>query len=237
VPHVFGVLAAYLFLLVLLKLIVIDAQAPWVRGSHDWHLAQCVDVGAKLGAGLLMVLILHHYRLFGGQRFARRLGVGRSLLVAVVAVMIIMPVAYLQLRMGQVIWDWLEPSATPPIHAVLEALENSAWGGWGTVQVAIAAVIVAPLAEELFFRGVLLQSIASALHHAWLAILLSAVAFGLIHYGQPQDVLPLVTMGVILGYVRVRYGSLSACVLIHALFNARTIAFALLNPETVRSGV
>jgi membrane protease YdiL (CAAX protease family) len=44
-----------------------------------------------------------------------------------------------------------------------------------------------------------------------------------------------VTMGVILGYVRVRYRSLPACILIHALFNARTMVLVLLNPEMVRS--
>jgi membrane protease YdiL (CAAX protease family) len=43
-------------------------------------------------------------------------------------------------------------------------------------------------------------------------------------------------MGVILGYVRVRYRSLTACILIHALFNGRTMLFAWLNPELVRSG-
>ena len=42
-------------------------------------------------------------------------------------------------------------------------------------------------------------------------------------------------MGVILGYVRLRYRSLPACILVHALFNARTMVFALLNSEMVRS--
>ena len=43
-------------------------------------------------------------------------------------------------------------------------------------------------------------------------------------------------MGVVLGYVRLRYRSLSACILTHVLFNARTMLFALLNPELVRGG-
>ncbi len=42
---------------------------------------------------------------------------------------------------------------------------------------------------------------------------------------------PLVTMGVVLGYVRLRCGTLWPCVVMHALFNARTMAFALLAPE------
>ncbi|MBU0616183.1 MAG: CPBP family intramembrane metalloprotease, partial [Planctomycetes bacterium] len=137
---------------------------------------------------------------------------------------------------GQIVWRWLEPGAEQPIHAVLEAVEKSAWGLGGIAQLTLAAIVVAPIAEELFFRGLLLQTIWRYLGHAWLAIVLSGAAFGFIHHEQPQDVLPLVTMGVILGYVRVRYRSLPACVLMHALFNARTMAFVLLNPEMVRSG-
>jgi membrane protease YdiL (CAAX protease family) len=50
---------------------------------------------------------------------------------------------------------------------------------------------------------------------------------------QPQDVLPMVTLGVVLGYIRLRYRSLPACVLVHMLFNARTMIIATLAPELI----
>jgi len=150
------------------------------------------------------------------------------------AVLIIFSISYTQLQTGAAIWRWIVPDAVLPEHPVLEAIEHSAWGGWGAVQLTLTAIVFAPLAEELFFRGLLLQTFWRHLGHAWLAIALSATAFGLIHITQPQNVLPLVSMGIILGYVRMRLRSLTACVVIHALFNTRTMLFVLLNPELAR---
>ena len=53
--------------------------------------------------------------------------------------------------------------------------------------------------------------------------------------GSERAALPLMTLGVLLAYVRVRFRSLTACVVAHAVFNARTMAFALLNPEMIRA--
>jgi len=233
--HLAAVVAVYLLLGVgLLRAAGIDPDAARLSGSHDWHLAQCVDAGVRLAICVPIVLILRRHRPFSSSA-APALGPSGVAGVACGAVLIILPIAYLQLQMGQIVWWWLEPGADQPVHAVLEAVETSVWGPWGAVQLTLGAVVATPIAEELLFRGLLLQTLWRYLGHAWLAIVLSGLAFGLIHHEQPQDVLPLVTMGVILGYVRVRYRSLPACALIHALFNARTMALVLLNPEMVRS--
>jgi membrane protease YdiL (CAAX protease family) len=234
--HLLGVMAVYLLLgITLLNLVGIDPAAAQISGSRDWHLTQCIDVSARLAVCVLIILILSRHRSFP-KPGACDPDSPSVLGVALSAALIILPIAYLQLQMGQIVWWWLEPDADQPVHAVLEALESSAWGFWGAVQLTLAAVVVAPVAEELFFRGLLLQALLRYLGHAWLAILLFGLAFGLIHHELPQAVLPMMTMGVILGYVRVRYRSLTACVLAHALFNARTMVIVLLNPEMVRSG-
>jgi membrane protease YdiL (CAAX protease family) len=238
--HLLGVLAAYLALAVAVGVLLvrtghIDPEASRISGSHDWHLAQCADSCARLAACVLIIAILHRHRSFRADArpslsLLGTIGVGCG------AMLVVLPNAYLQLQTGQIIWSWLEPDAEQPVHAVLEALETSAWGWGGTVQLVLSAIVVAPLAEELFFRGLLLQTIWRYGGQAWLAILLSGVGFGLIHSELPQAVLPMATLGVILGYVRVRYRSLPACVLVHALFNARTMVYVLLDPEMVRSG-
>ncbi len=234
--HLLVVFAAYLLLgFGLLRAAGIDPDAVQRIGSHDWHLAQCIDAGARLAVCVLIVAILRRHRSFG-TRAIPTLGVAGTAAVGCGAVLVLLPIANLQLLLGQIVWLWLEPGATQPVHPVLEALDTSAWGGGGIVQLTLAAVVVAPIAEELFFRGLLLQLIWRYLGHAWLAITMSGAAFGLIHCQQPQAVLPLVTMGLLLGYVRVRYRSLPACILVHMLFNARTMAYVLLNPELARSG-
>jgi membrane protease YdiL (CAAX protease family) len=182
---------------------------------------------------VLILLILRRHRWHRVDPGIRSEPFG-LLIAGGVAVLVLLPVTSLQLRMGQIIWHWLEPGALQPTHAVLEALQNTAWGPWGAVQLSISAIVVAPIAEELLFRGLLLQSVWGYVGNVWLAVVLSGVVFGLIHGDVPQSVLPLATMGVVLGYVRVRYRSLTACILAHALFNARTMAFVLLNPEMAR---
>jgi membrane protease YdiL (CAAX protease family) len=234
--HLLGVVVAfYALLLVLGRAAGLDPAAIQVNGSDQWHIARCIEDCSKLVVCTPILVILRRHRSFGAGG-TPRLGARGVALVSVAAVLIIMAIAYLQLQAGQIAWHWLEPDARPPVHTVLQALEQTAWGPWGAVQLSFAAVVVAPLVEELFFRGLLLQAIWRYLGHAWLAIVLSGMAFGFIHKEQPQDVLPLITMGVILGYVRVRYRSLTVCVLAHALFNARTMAFVLLNPEMSRGG-
>lgn len=235
--HLVGVTAIfYLILFVGTQASGIDSEAMKTPGSRDWHVARCIEDGAEVVASILIVVILRRCGAPYRGAVGCRTGIWTVLSVGGTGVLIILAITNVQLQAGQVVWHWLQPEAQQPIHSVLEALEHTAWGTWGTVQLTIAAIIIAPLAEELFFRGLLLQTLWGYTGHAWPAIALSGVAFGLIHNQQPQDVLPLATMGAILGYVRVRYRSLPACMLIHALFNGRTMLFVLLCPEAARIG-
>lgn len=210
-----------------------------VPGSIAQHVAQTVDSAAKLAGCVAIILILARWPAFGVPPVRlrpRRRGSGALRTVAVIAAatLIVIAVTSLQLGMGQAIWNWLHPDAPPPMHPTLIAIRSSAWGVWGVVQLSVVAIVVAPIAEEFFFRGILLETVTRYTSSAWIGIAASAVAFGMIH-GQPQDKLPLMSMGLILGYVRVRWGGLERCMLIHALFNARTIAVAILAPHLLEA--
>lgn len=202
-------------------------EAALRPGTDGWHRLQLADEGTDLLVSLLMGVIL----LAGRARPGRRPDVRTGLAVALLATLALLPVLTVQFQMGLVLWRWARPAAEPPLHVVLQALRDSAWGAWGVAQLVVGAVLVAPLVEELFFRGVLLGALRRHLGRAWPAIGASGGLFGLMHLTQPQDVLPLATMGVVLGYVRVRWGALWPCVLAHMLFNARTIGLVLLAPE------
>jgi len=89
----------------------------------------------------------------------------------------------------------------------------------------VYSVVLAPIAEELFFRGMLFQALRDRLG-VWPGIGLSAVAFSLVHVtpGQaPEAALLLFAVvfmtGVALGYLFHRRGSLLACIVMHAVFN------------------
>ena len=87
------------------------------------------------------------------------------------------------------------------------------------VAVLVAVVVVgAPVAEELFFRGLLLRALAGRIGSP-AAVAISAVAFGLVHY-EPLQLPVLVLFGVILGVLAVRTRRLGPSICAHAAFNA-----------------
>lgn len=60
---------------------------------------------------------------------------------------------------------------------------------WGLVLSGLGFAIVNAAAEEFAFRGILLSALDSAVGVGWLAIVLQAVSFGLLHiHGFPNGV-------------------------------------------------
>ena len=119
----------------------------------------------------------------------------------------------------------------PYEHPVVDVMADGR-GPLDVLAVVLAAVVAAPITEELLFRRVIL---------GWLdkrfpspggvtAILVSGVAFGLAHLGQGLAGLPLVVLGVVLGELAHRRGSLVPAILLHALFNGVSVALLLLQP-------
>jgi uncharacterized protein len=89
----------------------------------------------------------------------------------------------------------------------------------------IGAVVLAPLVEELLYRGLLLRALLRRMEPAG-AVFASAVVFALVHFVGDPGTLPflpaLTALGVVLGLVALRTGDLKASILIHAGFNLTT---------------
>jgi membrane protease YdiL (CAAX protease family) len=89
-----------------------------------------------------------------------------------------------------------------------------------------ASAVVAPVAEETLFRGVVFGGLAQRLP-LWIAAVLSALLFALFH--GLGVVLPIFVLGVGLAYVYARTATIWAPMATHGLVNAAsvTILFAL----------
>lgn len=83
------------------------------------------------------------------------------------------------------------------------------------------ASIAAPLFEEVMFRGFLLPSL-TRYQSPWSAIALSSLLFAIAHLNL-SEVLPLATLGMVLGFIYVRSGNLLAPILLHCLWNSGTL--------------
>jgi len=95
---------------------------------------------------------------------------------------------------------------------------------WTVLSVVVLACVVGPLAEEFLFRVVLYGGLRVV---GFLpAVLLQAAIFGVMH--TPQEALPITLLGIILGYLYERTGSVYAVWLAHGLFNAHSLVLTWL---------
>ena len=92
---------------------------------------------------------------------------------------------------------------------------------------AVSIVLMGPLAEELMFRGVIQTRLARAMP-AWIAVVLQAVLFGVTH-GTPIQMAYAFLIGLALGFLRSRTGSILPGFAAHVAFNAMNDPLGLLS--------
>jgi uncharacterized protein len=85
----------------------------------------------------------------------------------------------------------------------------------------ITAAIAAPIFEEIMFRGFLLPSLTRYMSPS-AAIVLSSLIFAIAHLSL-SEVLPLMVLGMILGFVYTRSRNLLSPILLHSLWNSGTL--------------
>ena len=112
----------------------------------------------------------------------------------------------------------------PTLQPVAELL-NTTRSGLVAVLIVLFAVVVAPLFEEVYFRGFAYP----ALKQRWgpgRALALVSALFALVHFHEPSLV-PLFTLALGLGLSYELSGSLWAPITMHALFNMTNVATLL----------
>ena len=89
---------------------------------------------------------------------------------------------------------------------------------------ALLIVCVAPVVEEVIFRGYLFAALERALPR-WVLQLVVASLFGLAH--GVDHALPIGVLSLLFGYLRAKHGALSPSILAHALHNGVTVCLIL----------
>ena len=95
------------------------------------------------------------------------------------------------------------------------------------VLLGLSVVVLAPLTEEIFFRGLVQSMLRRYLHRPWVAVVLTAVFFAALHEPYWYSMPPLLALGLAIGYNYERTGRLWAPILIHALFNALNLGLKI----------
>ena len=104
-----------------------------------------------------------------------------------------------------------------------------------TPAMVIYSAVLGPIAEELAFRGLSLGYFKKALPSFALANICQALLFGLIHMNFLQGAYAFV-VGLLLGYVAHKTGSLLLSIVLHICFNSSSFLLEAVSPKFINSG-
>ena len=105
------------------------------------------------------------------------------------------------------------------------ALDAIHAGGWPLAFLILGALMVAPLGEEVLFRGLLLGRFGA--HGYWrTGVVLSTLFFAAAH-GSPEDTASLLVGGIMLAWLYRRTNSLWPPILLHAINNVAAFVLVL----------
>ena len=141
------------------------------------------------------------------NNFGERKGWSMALIVSAMALavaFVIEPISMLLPEMSEVMKAAMEMLLDGPVWLVL-----------------ISVSIFAPFFEEWLCRGIILRGLLTKVKPAW-AIAISALVFGLIH-GNLWQAIPAFFIGVVLGYVYYKTGSLKLTMLMHCVNNTLAV--------------
>lgn len=110
-------------------------------------------------------------------------------------------------------------------HPTVVALHDSSQSVFVKVAFWAGAVLIAPVAEEFFFRGLLQTFLVRVFRSRWAAIVVASILFGSVHYGQPSAIPALTVLGILMGFAYEKTGALAWPVAIHAAFNLKTLVW------------
>lgn len=121
--------------------------------------------------------------------------------------------------------DWMESLGVESVQDSVKLLQT-ATDPLVLVLMAVAAVLVAPVCEELVFRGYL-YPVAKKYTGTWVAAVCSGLVFAAAH-GNLTALLPLFIFGIVLALLYEKTGSIWAPMAVHFCFNGATVGIQFL---------
>lgn len=187
-------------------------------GSVSEGFSAFVCYGVQFAVTILYALWVRRHRTARGPSASFRSPTGRS---AVVLWGLVMTIA--TSLVVEPLVDWMP-------EGMLELLNRQVGlGGWRL----LTSIVLAPVLEEILFRGIVQDSLTEKLGPLR-GILIGACVFGIVHI-IPQQVINAFFVGIVLGFIYYRSGSLVPVILIHMINNAISYFSWVLSGERIVS--
>lgn len=180
-----------------------------------------------------MITIFYLARRFYPGHYAGRLNrndltLGRSFLKAVPLFIMFLPVVWIATLLWSNVLSGLEAAGVIEGYAPQELITLFQNGGdaFAIVVLVLMAVIVAPLVEEIIFRGCIYRFLKSQTTMLG-AQIISGMVFASLHANLLSFV-PLVVVGILLAHIYEKTGNLTVAIWFHAFFNAFSLLMLFL---------
>lgn len=158
---------------------------------------------------------------------------GRALLIALMIACIVLPIGWLlQSASAEALNTFAEKFPTFHIKAeeqqVVHALKTTTSWVYRAC-LGVTAIVLAPLAEELLFRGILYPTVKQS-GYPRLALWGTSLAFAAVHLNLATFV-PLTFLAIVLTLLYEKTNNLLAPILVHSLFNAANFGMLYLQQQ------
>jgi membrane protease YdiL (CAAX protease family) len=185
-----------------------------------------VDVGILVGLGEMVMLVpVAVFAVWKRRAGLRELGLRAFSVSALPLTAGLLVAAFLFSALYAAVLSYFDLQVQADLAPIVADLSTPWW-------FVLGAAVVAPLVEEIFFRGFMFAGFRR--RHGWVrAAVISSTLFALVH-AQWTAFLPIFLLGFILAYLYQRTGSLWPGILFHVVNNAAAVAAIYL---FLRSGV
>lgn len=183
-----------------------DLNLLWIDQDFNMNVMVCYAVVS------IVVFGLWYYMRYDGNYLPRVRTTFHPL--SVLGIVILTPgtqflTSYIISFVSSLFPSWLE-------H-YMDLLETSGIDSTLTVALFLYSVLLGPISEELIFRGVTMRQLEKCMPF-WGANLMQALLFGIFHMNMLQGVYAC-CLGILLGYLCKKGGSIYHSILLHILFN------------------
>ncbi len=202
-------------------------------GLEDWKamfLTSLFSTGGSLGTVVFVLIVAKVSFARGLKGFGLHFRtIPKDLVHAFLTLAAVWPLVMAMMSLTILVMKHFDQSFEVPQHEALEVITESPSVALQVLIVALA-VLVAPLVEELMFRGLFQSMIRSYLGRPWVAIAITSALFATIHTNQEHwPALFILALG--LGYSYEKSNSLLRPIFMHAMFNGITIIAALVESQ------
>jgi hypothetical protein len=190
---------------------VIGAAMYDLRGVLALPNQDVAGLTTLLGNAVVFTAVMHYKNLSYRDLFhSSGAAVAATLVILTPAIALTIPaLVLLTSTIGAYLVEWFPLSSAET--AMFEEM------GSGSLGAIIGACVLAPILEEMLFRGIILRSFLQQ-YSRWAAIIGSAALFGLAHMNIYQFSAAMV-MGIAAGWLYERTRSLLPCIALHGAYN------------------